>query len=62
MVDNEPSELKNKVDVLKQYRKKVNVDEYYQIREEYKIHSISEENHDIDGLMSTLTDDCKYIL
>ena len=62
MVDEEPLELRKKVEVLEQYRKKVSVDEYYQIREEYKIHSISEENHDIDGLMSTLTDDCEYIL
>lgn len=62
MAESEPAELKNKVEVLQQYRKKVNVEEYHQIREEYKTHSISEENHNIDGLMSTLTDDCEYIL
>lgn len=62
MAEKIPTELKQKVEVLDQYRKKVNVDEYYNIREEYKIHSISEENHDIPGLMSTLTDDCEYIL
>ena len=57
-----PSELKEKEEVLQQYRKKINADEYYQIREEYKTHSIAEEAHDIPGLMSTLTDDCEYIL
>lgn len=57
-----PTALKDKEEVVAQYRKKVDVDEYYQIREEYKAHSIAEENHDIPGLMSTLTDDCEYIL
>ena len=55
-------ELKENEEVIAQYRKKVNIDEYYEIREEYKTHSIAEENHDIPGLMSTLTDDCEYIL
>ena len=55
-------ELKEKEEVVAQYRKKIDVEEYYQIREEYKNHSIAEENHNIDGLMATLTDDCEYIL
>ena len=55
-------ELKEKEEVLLQYRKKIDSDEYYQIREEYKNHSIAEENHSIEGLMATLTDDCEYIL
>ena len=62
MDNSNPIELKEKEEVIEQYRRKIDKDEYYKIREEYKIHSISEENHDIPGLMSTLTDDCEYIL
>lgn len=62
MNSNEQTKLKEKEEVIAQYRLKVDKDEYYQIREEYKAHSIAEENHDIPGLMSTLTEDCEYIL
>jgi predicted ester cyclase len=62
MNNKEQFELKEKEEVIQQYRKKIDIDEYYQIREEYKSHSIAEENHSIEGLMATLTDDCEYIL
>jgi len=35
---------------------------YEEIRKEWKIHSIAEDNRDLPGLMSTLTDDCIYEL
>ena len=35
-------------------------DEYEAIRALWKTHSIAEDERDIDGLMSTLTDDCVY--
>jgi predicted ester cyclase len=35
-------------------------DEYRQIRELWKRHSIAEENRDLPGLIATLTDDCVY--
>ena len=46
--------------ILEQLRREVNPDLYHQIREEWKTHSIAEDNRDIPGLMSTLTDDCVY--
>ncbi len=36
--------------------------EYDEIRALWKVHSIAEDQRDIDGLMSTLTDDCVYEL
>jgi predicted ester cyclase len=37
-------------------------EEYAAIRELWKQHSIAEENRDLPGLISTLTDDCVYEL
>jgi predicted ester cyclase len=37
-------------------------EEYAAIRELWKRHSIAEENRDLSGLLSTLTDDCLYEL
>lgn len=54
--------LRQKEAVLEQYKRKIDLEEYHIIREEYKIHSIAEDNRDINGLMSTLTEDCEYIL
>ena len=34
--------------------------EYEQIKSLWKAHSIAEDNRDIDGLMATLTEDCRY--
>ena len=46
--------------VIEQIRREINPELYHQIREEWKTHSIAEDNRDIEGLMSTLTDDCVY--
>jgi predicted ester cyclase len=48
--------------ILEQYRREITPELYQQIREEWKTHSIAEDNRDIAGLMSTLTDDCVYEL
>lgn len=37
-------------------------DEYAEIRDLWKAHSLAEDERDIDGLMATLTDDCVYEL
>ena len=37
-------------------------DEYGEIRDLWKRHSIAEENRDLPGLIATLTDDCVYEL
>ena len=62
MSEKQESNIKLKDDVLEQYRRKIDEEEYRRIREEYKIHSIAEDNRSIEGLMSTLTDDCEYKL
>jgi predicted ester cyclase len=41
-------------------RREVDPEEYHAIRELWKTHSIAEDNRDIRGLMSTLTEDCVY--
>ena len=43
-------------------RRESDADEYSEIRELWKRHSIAEENRDLPGLISTLTDDCVYEL
>ena len=53
--------FKQKDEVLEQYRRSFDLEEYRLIRQEYKNHSIAEDNRDIPGLQSTLTDDCEYI-
>src|ERR687886_1409970 len=45
-----------------QLRRRFDVDRYEEIRELWKRHSIAEENRDLPGLISTLTDDCVYEL
>ncbi len=45
-----------------QLRRSVDGDEYAAIREVWKRHSIAEDARDLDGLISTLTDDCVYEL
>ena len=52
----------NHENVLDQYRRKITPDLYKQIRQEWKTHSIAEDNRDIPDLISTLTDDCVYEL
>jgi predicted ester cyclase len=46
--------------ILELLRRDVDPAEYGEIRELWKRHSIAEDNRDIAGLMSTLTDDCVY--
>ena len=46
--------------ILELLRRPVDVDEYDEIRELWKTHSIAEDNRDLPGLISTLTEDCVY--
>ena len=48
--------------ILEKLRRDLDADEYHEVRELWKRHSIAEDNRDIAGLMSTLTDDCVYEL
>ena len=41
-------------------KKPINQEEYDEIKELWKKHSIAEDNRDIDGLISTLSEDCVY--
>ena len=46
--------------ILELLRRPVDPDEYTEIRELWKVHSIAEDNRDLPGLISTLTEDCVY--
>jgi len=46
--------------ILDLLRRPVDPDEVGAIRELWKVHSIAEDNRDLPGLMSTLTEDCVY--
>ena len=46
--------------ILDLLRRPVDPDEVAEIRELWKIHSIAEDNRDLPGLISTLTEDCVY--
>jgi predicted ester cyclase len=48
--------------VLELLRREPDSDEYEEIRELWKTHSIAEDNRDLPGLISTLTEDCVYEL
>lgn len=45
-----------------QLRRPIDPDEYQRIREVWKRHSIAEDARDLDGLISTLSEDCVYEL
>ena len=49
-------------DVRELLRRDVAADEYGEIRELWKRHSIAEDERDLPGLISTLTEDCVYEL
>ena len=49
-------------EIISQIRRRITPELYKQIRQEWKIHSVAEDQRDIAGLMSTLTDDCMYEL
>ena len=46
--------------ILELLRRPVDADEYQEIRELWKTHSLAEDNRDLPGLISTLTEDCVY--
>ena len=46
--------------ILELLRRPVDVDEYAEIRELWKAHSIAEDNRNLPGLIATLTEDCVY--
>ncbi|OLS25411.1 MAG: hypothetical protein HeimC2_18680 [Candidatus Heimdallarchaeota archaeon LC_2] len=48
--------------VRKQLQLEITPDQYREIKELWKVHSIAEDNRDIPGLISTLTEDCVYII
>ena len=50
------------MEVREQLARDVDVEEYDAIRELWKRHSIAEDERDLPGLISTLTDDCVYEL
>jgi steroid delta-isomerase-like uncharacterized protein len=49
-------------DVRALLRREIATDEYAEIRELWKRHSIAEDERDLPGLISTLTEDCVYEL
>lgn len=49
-------------EIIQQLKRRISPELYQQIRQEWKTHSIAEDQRDIAGLMSTLTDDCVYEL
>jgi predicted ester cyclase len=48
--------------ILELYRRELSADDYREIRELWKRHSIAEDERDLPGLISTLTEDCVYEL
>jgi predicted ester cyclase len=46
--------------ILELLRRPVTEDDYEEIRELWKRHSLAEDNRDVPGLISTLTEDCVY--
>jgi predicted ester cyclase len=46
--------------ILELLRRPSDADEHEAIRELWKTHSIAEDNRDLPGLLSTLTEDCVY--
>jgi predicted ester cyclase len=51
-----------RADVRELIRREPSPEEHHAIRELWKRHSIAEDNRDLPGLLSTLTDDCVYEL
>ncbi|MFL5980987.1 MAG: nuclear transport factor 2 family protein [Gaiellaceae bacterium] len=50
------------MDIREQIRRDVSTAEHDEIRELWKRHSTAEDNRDLPGLISTLTEDCVYEL
>lgn len=55
-----PSHIISHKDIMAQVRTDPTQELHNEIRHLWKIHSIAEDNRDIPGLMSTLTEDCVY--
>jgi predicted ester cyclase len=51
-----------KEDVVARMRRDLDAEEYNEIRELWKSHSIAEDARDLPGLIATLTEDCVYEL
>ncbi|HSK65903.1 MAG TPA: nuclear transport factor 2 family protein [Anaerolineales bacterium] len=49
-----------RTDVVQLIRRRIDPDEYRDIRKLWIAHSIAEDSRDIPGLMATLTEDCVY--
>ena len=59
--ENNPSSFEDKHSIAKEMLgKTLDPEEYLEIKELWKTHSIAEDNRDIAGLMDTLTEDCRY--
>jgi predicted ester cyclase len=56
------SQATMRVQAVEQLRRHLDADEYAQIRKEWITHSKAEDARDIQGLLSTLTDNCVYKL
>jgi SnoaL-like domain len=52
--------MANRDAVIELLDRRITPDEYEEIRELWKRHSIAEDERDLPGLISTLTDDCVY--
>jgi predicted ester cyclase len=52
--------MANREAVLEQLDRRITPDGYEEIRELWKRHSIAEDERDLPGLISTLTEDCVY--
>jgi predicted ester cyclase len=48
--------------ILELLHRDVTAEEYHEVRELWKRHSIAEDERDLPGLLSTLTEDCVYEL
>ena len=56
-----PPNLEDKHSIAKRMlNKTLDSEEYVEIKELWKAHSIAEDKRDIEGLMATLTEDCRY--
>ncbi|HIF37430.1 MAG TPA: hypothetical protein EYQ70_03370 [Marine Group III euryarchaeote] len=60
-VDLEPLTFEEKHAAAKEMlNRELDPEEYEEIKKLWKAHSVAEDNRDIEGLMATLTEDCRY--
>ncbi len=61
LVEKAPSDFEEKHSAAKEMlNRELDEKEYQEIKNLWKAHSIAEDNRDVDGLMATLTEDCRY--